>query len=105
MATAPLSHPDTSTLDEIFLDLAALIELSPYDRRIAESRYRRLKEHVERPSSTLRPYLIDGESLIYAQPMKSSASTRQTDAAFFLHLRQPCVVGYVMPSLHFLSCG
>jgi hypothetical protein len=75
MATAPLSHPDTSTLDEVLLDLAALIELSPYDRRIAESRYRRLKEHVERPSSTLRPYLIDGESLIYAQGSVATSTT------------------------------
>lgn len=75
MATAPSSHPDTSTLDEILLDLAALIELSPYDRRIAESRYRRLKEHIERPSSTLRPYLIDGDSLIYAQGSVATSTT------------------------------
>lgn len=75
MATAPLPHPDTTTLDEILLDLAALVELSPYDRRITESRYRRLKEHVERPSSTLRPYLVDGESLIYAQGSVATSTT------------------------------
>lgn len=75
MATAPSSPPDTSTLDEILLDLAALIELSPYDRRIAEGRYRRLKEHVERPSSSLRPHLIDGESLIYAQGSIATSTT------------------------------
>lgn len=75
MATKPSSPPDTSTLDEILLDLAALIELSPYDRHIAEGRYRRLKEHVERPSSTLRPYLIDGESLIYAQGSVATSTT------------------------------
>lgn len=75
MATAPSSFPETSALDEILLDLAALIELSPYDRRIAEGRYRRLKEHVERPSSTLRPYLIDGESLIYAQGSVATSTT------------------------------
>ncbi|WDA39610.1 nucleotidyltransferase domain-containing protein [Erythrobacter sp. BLCC-B19] len=75
MATSPSSHPDTSTLDEILLDLAALIELSPYDRRVAESRYRRLKEHIERPSSTLRSYLIDGESLIYAQGSVATSTT------------------------------
>jgi len=71
----PSSHPDTTTLDEILLDLAALIELSPYDRRIAESRYRRLKEHIERPSSSLRPYLVDGESLIYAQGSVATSTT------------------------------
>ena len=75
MATAPSSHPDTTTLDEILPDLAALLELSPYDRRIAESRSRRLKEHVECPSSSLRPYLVDGESLIYAQDSVATSTT------------------------------
>lgn len=75
MADGAYPPPETSTLDEILLDLAALIELSPYDRRIAEGRYRRLKEHVERPSSTLRPYLIDGESLIYAQGSIATSTT------------------------------
>ena len=53
MATAPAPELDTSTLDEILLDLAVLIELSPHDREIAENRYRRLKEYVERPTSPL----------------------------------------------------
>jgi hypothetical protein len=75
MATAPASELDTSTLDEILLDLAVLIELSPHDREIAESRYRRLKEYVERPSSPLRPYLVDGESLIYAQGSIATSTT------------------------------
>lgn len=59
--------PSTPTLDEILLDTATLIELSPEDRRIAESRYRRLKSHLEREGSPLAAYLIEGESLIYAQ--------------------------------------
>lgn len=75
MATAPAPKTDTSTLDEILLDLAVLIELSPYDREIAENRYRRLKEYVERPSSPLRPYLVDGESLIYAQGSVATSTT------------------------------
>ena len=37
MATAPAPELDTSTLDEILLDLAVLIELSPRDREIAAS--------------------------------------------------------------------
>ena len=46
---------NTDTLDEALLDVAALIELSPHDRQIADSRYRRLKEHLERPKSLLAP--------------------------------------------------
>ena len=38
----------TTALDEVLLDVAALIELSPHDRRIAENRYRLLKKHLER---------------------------------------------------------
>lgn len=75
MATAPVPELDTSTLDEILLDLAALIELSPRDREIAENRYRRLKEYIERPTSPLRPYLVDGESLIYAQGSVATSTT------------------------------
>lgn len=55
------------TLDEVLLDVAALIELSPRDRRVAENRYRRLKTHLERPASALARYLVDGQSRIYAQ--------------------------------------
>jgi hypothetical protein len=75
MSTAPAPELDTLTLDEILLDLAVLIELSPHDREIAENRYRRLKEHVERPTSPLRPYLVDGESLIYAQGSVAISTT------------------------------
>lgn len=75
MATAPAREPETSTLDEILLDLAVLIELSPRDREILENRYRRLKDHVERPSSPLRPFLVDGESLIYAQGSVATSTT------------------------------
>lgn len=67
--------PDSSMLDEILLDLAVLIELSPYDRRIVENRYRILKEYIERPSSPLRPYIVDGESLIYAQGSIATSTT------------------------------
>src|SRR3546814_12379481 len=75
MATAPARELDTSTLDEILLDLAVLIELSPRDREVAENRYRRLKGYVERPTSTLRPSLVDGESLIYAQGSVATSTT------------------------------
>lgn len=57
----------TAALDEVLLDVASLIELSPRDRRVAENRYRKLKAHLERANSKLAPYLVDGQSRIYAQ--------------------------------------
>ena len=66
---------NTDTLDEVLLDIAALIELSPRDRRVAESRYRRLKTHLERSESPLAIYLVDGVSRIYAQGSIASSTT------------------------------
>lgn len=65
----------TDALDEVLLDVAALIELSPRDRRVAENRYRLLKQHLERTTSPLAPYLIDGVSLIYAQGSVATSTT------------------------------
>ena len=74
-----MSHPKpfkkTAALDEILLDTATIIELSPEDRRIAENRYRRLKTYLERDGSALAPYLVDGESLIYAQGSIATSTT------------------------------
>jgi hypothetical protein len=60
-------HQTAPGLDELLLDLATIIELSDHDREIADSRYRKLKIHLERPSSPLRPFLLSSTSLIYAQ--------------------------------------
>lgn len=65
----------TDTIDEVLLDIAALIELSPRDRRVAENRYRRLKTHLERPGNPLAIYLVDGQSLIYAQGSIATSTT------------------------------
>lgn len=65
----------TTALDEVLLDVAALIELSPRDRRVADNRYRLLKRHLERDGSPLAPYLIDGVSLIYAQGSIATSTT------------------------------
>lgn len=65
----------TAALDEVLLDVAALIEISARDRRIAENRYRLLKQHLEREKSLLAPYLIDGVSLIYAQGSVATSTT------------------------------
>ena len=65
----------TGALDEVLLDVAALIELSPHDRKVAENRYRRLKTHLERRGSPLAPYLIDEVSLIYAQGSVATSTT------------------------------
>lgn len=74
-----MSSPEPSQqddpLDEVFLDLATILELSPEDRRIAESRYRRLKTHLERSASAIAPYLTDDESLIYAQGSIATSTT------------------------------
>jgi len=66
---------NTDTLDEVLLDIAALIELSPRDRRVAESRYRRLKTHLARSGSPLAIYLVDGVSRIYAQGSIATSTT------------------------------
>lgn len=66
---------DTATIDEILLDVATIIELSPNDRRVAENRYRLLKTHLERPKSPLAPYLVDGQSQIYAQGSIATSTT------------------------------
>ena len=68
----------TNALDEVLLDVAALIELSPRDRRVADNRYRLLKEHLERRGSPLAPYLVDGVSLIYAQGSIATTSRPST---------------------------
>lgn len=74
-----MSVPDpfrkTAALDEVLLDVAALIELSPHDRKVAENRYRLLKTHLERRGSPLAPYLLDGVSLIYAQGSVATSTT------------------------------
>lgn len=73
--SAPDPFHKTAALDEVLLDVAALIELSPHDREVAENRYRRLKVHLERRGSPLAPYLIDGVSLIYAQGSVATGTT------------------------------
>jgi hypothetical protein len=42
----------------LLLDVAALIELSPRDRRVADNRYRLLKQHLERKGSPLAPQML-----------------------------------------------
>lgn len=66
---------DTDALDEVLLDVAVLIELSQRDRRVAENRYRRLKQHLEREGSKLAPLLTNGESMIYAQGSIATSTT------------------------------
>lgn len=69
--------PDRTALllDELLLDVATAIELSDHDREVAENRYRRLKVHLERPSSPLREHLLASGSLIYAQGSMAIGAT------------------------------
>jgi len=62
-------------LDDLLLDVVTIIELSDHDREVAENRYRKLKPHLERPSSPLRPYLMSSSSLIYAQGSMAIGAT------------------------------
>ncbi len=68
-------HERSPALDDLLLDVCTAIELSDNDRRIAESRYRQLKEHLERSTSPLRPYLVDEDSRIYAQGSMAIGTT------------------------------
>lgn len=63
------------SLDDVLLDVVTIIELSDHDREVAENRYRRLKPHLERPSSPLRPYLLGSASLIYPQGSMAIGAT------------------------------
>ncbi len=62
-------------LDDLLLDLATVIELSDNDRAVADNRYRRLKVHLERPTSPLREYLLGNRSLIYPQGSMAISAT------------------------------
>jgi hypothetical protein len=68
-------HGTAPGLDELLLDLATVIELSDHDREIAYARYERLKTHLERPSSSLREYLLRGTSIIYPQGSMAIGAT------------------------------
>lgn len=62
-------------LDDLLLDVATVIELSNHDREVADNRYRRLKTHLERPTSPLRQYILSETSLIYAQGSMAIGAT------------------------------
>lgn len=68
--------PNTAPiLDDLLLDAVTVIELSDHDRQVAENRYRRLKPHLERPSSPLRDALMTSASMIYAQGSMAIGAT------------------------------
>jgi hypothetical protein len=62
-------------LDDLLFDVVTVIELSDHDREVADNRYRRLKPHLERPSSRLRDLLLNNTCLIYAQGSMSIGAT------------------------------
>ncbi len=70
-------HPfqTSPNLDDLLLDIATVIELSDNDGKVAASRYKKLKVHLERPSSPLRMYLVDDNSKIYAQGSMAIGTT------------------------------
>jgi len=67
---------DTSPiLDEMLLDVATEIELTNHDRDIADRRFARLRQHLARLESPLRPYLVDAAAQIYPQGSMSIGTT------------------------------
>lgn len=70
-----MSVTTSPNLDDFLLDIATAIELSNRDRQVAENRYRRLKERLERPTSPLAPYLANNESRIYPQGSMATGTT------------------------------
>lgn len=68
-------HETAPALDDLLLDVVTVIELSDHDRDVADNRYRRLKPHLERPSSPLREHLLNSASLIYPQGSMAIGAT------------------------------
>lgn len=66
---------NSPNIDALLLGTVLLLELSDRDRRVAARRYPLVKEHLERPSSALRPYLIDERSRIYPQGSRAIGAT------------------------------
>jgi hypothetical protein len=62
-----MTYVPSPNLDDLFLDIATSIELSNRDRQVAESRYRQLKSHLERPGSPIALFLTEDEGHIYPQ--------------------------------------
>jgi hypothetical protein len=70
-----MSNLTSPNLDDLLLDIATAIELSDNDRQVAESRYRKLKEHLERPDSPFAAYLTDDSAHIYPQGSIATGTT------------------------------
>lgn len=65
----------SEAIDALLIGVVVQIELTNRDRRVTERRYALLEEHLHRPSSPLRPYLVEGASRIYPQGSKAIGAT------------------------------
>jgi len=101
-------------LDDLLLDVATTIELSDRDRRVANTRYRELKRHLERPTSVLARLLAQPGSLIYPQGSAATGTTivgGERDDRFDLDAIVECRVpldwspGKVLDQLHIALQG
>lgn len=63
----------TPGLDALLLATVLELELSDRDRRVAEKRYQLIPEHLQRPTSRLRPYMET--ALVYAQGSRAIGAT------------------------------
>lgn len=68
-------EPSLHQLDDILVALATLLELTDQDRKIAESRYERLKNHLSREGCEFAELLEQENSLIYAQGSMAISTT------------------------------
>ena len=68
-------EPSLQKLDDILLALATLLELTDQDRKIAESRYERLKSHLSKEGCEFAELLEQENSLIYAQGSMATSTT------------------------------
>ncbi len=60
-------------LDALLLATLLELELSDRDRRVAQKRYHLIPEHLQRPSSPMRPFMDD--AVVYAQGSRAIGAT------------------------------
>lgn len=94
-------------LDALLLGTALELELSDRDQRVTEKRYQLIPEHLQRPTSRLRPYMET--ALVYAQGSRAIGATivdgtgdDRFDLDAILELRPPSSwsISNVLDELH-----
>jgi len=66
---------DNPRLDDFLLDIATQIELTDFDRQIADQRYKLLKEVLTEPRTALAQYIAKDEGRIYPHGSMATGTT------------------------------